>query len=191
MATSTRGHDQPRTPTALKVLRGETRRSRLPGRDAEGRSLEPQPRDGLPVMPTDLSPGAQRYWKAAMDEIGQAGVLKGADAAELRVWAEAMDRYQVSQSMLVATGPLVTGRHPGELIKNPLHQVVRDNARLAHELARSLGLSPSGRASLLVGALPVTPNAPAGPRLVEDPIAELLNPRRLAAKRAAAGRTSA
>jgi phage terminase small subunit len=36
----------------------------------------------------------------------------------------------------------------GHLAKNPLHQVVRDNADHVRLLARELGLSPASRASL-------------------------------------------
>ena len=171
---------RPRTPTALKVLRGETRKSRLP-------KAEPKPKTGALRMPEGMSARAQAFWNAALEDFGQSGVLFPADGSELRLWAEAMARYVWAAEQLETTGPLIRGARKGDLIKNPLHQIVKDNAVLAHNLARSLGLNPSGRASLTVGGL-AQPTPPAGPRLVEDPIADLLNPRRLAAKRIAAQR---
>jgi P27 family predicted phage terminase small subunit len=171
---------RPRTPTALKVLRGETRRARLP-------KDEPKPKTGDLRMPEGMTALAQGFWKGALEEFGQSGVLFPADGSELRLWAEAMARYVKAAEQLETTGPLIRGARRGDLNKNPLHQIVRDNAVLAHNLARSLGLNPSGRASLTVGGL-AQPNPPPGPRLVEDPIADLLNPRRLAAKRIASQR---
>ena len=48
-----------------------------------------------------------------------------------------------------AVGP-ARPRRDGELVKNPLHQVVRDNADEVRLFARELGLSPSARAGLRV-----------------------------------------
>jgi phage terminase small subunit len=42
----------------------------------------------------------------------------------------------------------VKSRRTGELVKNPLHQIVRDNATLVRQLAGDLGLSPAARTSL-------------------------------------------
>jgi phage terminase small subunit len=41
-------------------------------------------------------------------------------------------------------------RHAGGLVKNPLHQVVRDDGEQIRLFARELGLSPSARAGLRV-----------------------------------------
>ena len=43
---------------------------------------------------------------------------------------------------------IIRGARTGELIKNPLHQIVRDNAALVLSLARELGLTPSARSGL-------------------------------------------
>jgi phage terminase small subunit len=45
----------------------------------------------------------------------------------------------------------VRGARSGELVKNPLHQIVRDNAILQRAFARELGLTPSARTGLAVG----------------------------------------
>jgi phage terminase small subunit len=39
-------------------------------------------------------------------------------------------------------------RRGGELVKNPLHQVVRDNADLVRAFARELAFTPSARSAL-------------------------------------------
>ena len=43
------------------------------------------------------------------------------------------------------------GARGGELVKNPLHQIVRDNALLVRALARELGLTPAARVGLRGG----------------------------------------
>ena len=40
------------------------------------------------------------------------------------------------------------GARSGELVKNPLHQIVRDNADLIRAFARELGFTPSARSAL-------------------------------------------
>lgn len=59
-------------------------------------------------------------------------------------------RYEHAAVLLEKSGPLVRGaeRRGGELVKNPLHQVVRDNADLVRAFARELGFTPSARSAL-------------------------------------------
>lgn len=80
--------------------------------------------------------------------MGHTGVLTALDGIVLRIFAEAADRYQASAAALAASGPLIRGARQGELIKNPLHQIVRDNATLVLLVAREIGATPSARAGL-------------------------------------------
>jgi P27 family predicted phage terminase small subunit len=66
----------------------------------------------------------------------------------LRLYCDAVVRYNEAAALLEKSGPLVRGVRAGELVKNPLHQVVRDNATLVRTLAGDLGLSPSSRVGL-------------------------------------------
>ena len=129
------------TPTALKVLRGETRPSRL-NRD------EPMPAETLPLVPDDLSPAARPVWRRVLREFGQTGVIRGADGDVLRIYCETVARYERASQLLDQSGPLVRGARSGELVKNPLHQIVRDNAVLIRALAGELGLTPAARVGL-------------------------------------------
>jgi P27 family predicted phage terminase small subunit len=142
-------------PTKLKILHGERRKTRL-NRD------EPQPRPNRPKRPADLSPTAAHIWRRIMRDFGGTGVLTAVDADALRAYCEAVARYQYAAKMLEESGPLVRGQRSGELVKNPLHQIVRDNADLLRQFARELGLTPSARTGLHIGA-------DAGP---VDPVAE-------------------
>ena len=129
------------TPTALKILRGETRPSRL-------NRHEPRPVGDLVPIPADLSPEAEAVWRRVLREFGQTGVIRGADADVLRIYCETVARYAQASRLLDASGPLIRGARGGELVKNPLHQIVRDNAVLIRSLAGELGLTPAARVGL-------------------------------------------
>lgn len=128
------------TPTRLKILRGETRPSRI-NRD------EPEPADNAPEQPADMDPAAAVVWGRVMREFGHAAVIKASDSDVLRIYCEAVARYEEASRLLTRSGPLVKGLR-GEFVKNPLHQVVRDNAVLVRSLAGDLGLTPSARTGL-------------------------------------------
>jgi P27 family predicted phage terminase small subunit len=129
------------TPVALKLLRGN------PGRRPINRAA-PEPTPGLPVRPVGMSILARRVWTRIIRDYGATGVLTGVDADSFRIYCEAVVRYEGAAMMLEKSGPLVRGARNGELVKNPLHQVVRDNADLVRAFARELGFTPSARSAL-------------------------------------------
>ncbi len=59
-----------------------------------------------------------------------------------------MSWYAAAARLYAQSGPLV--RRDGNLVKNPLHQVARDNADEVRQFARELGLSPSARVGLRI-----------------------------------------
>lgn len=128
-------------PTALKILRGETRPSRV-NRD------EPRPVGQLVAPPDDLSSEAGAVWRRVLREFGHTGVIRGADGDVMRIYCETVARYERASRLLDQSGPLVRGARSGELVKNPLHQIVRDNAVLIRSLAGELGLTPAARVGL-------------------------------------------
>lgn len=132
-------------PTPLKILRGETRPSRL-------NHNEPRPAANLPLVPSDLPDVVQAVWRRVLKEFGHTLVIRAADADVLRLYCDAVVRYDESSRLLSQSGPLIRGARAGELIKNPLHQIVRDNATLVRALAGDLGLSPASRVGLTNGS---------------------------------------
>jgi P27 family predicted phage terminase small subunit len=64
------------------------------------------------------------------------------------MYCEAVVRYEQAARLLSQSAPLIRGRRGAELVKNPLHQVVRDNAPLVRALAGDLGLTPAARVGL-------------------------------------------
>ncbi len=110
--------------------------------------MEPLPRHGAPQMPRSMDEAAQKVWRRVVREMRGSDVIVGADTDVLRCYCEAVSRYAQAAELYAASSPLL--RRDGELVKNPLHQVVRDNADAVRLFARELGLSPSARAGLRV-----------------------------------------
>lgn len=142
----------PKLPTAIKLAHGERHLDRL-------NFNEPRPRPNRPRMPATMAEPARKVWRRVMREFGSAGVLTALDSDALRVYCEAVARYEYAADLLENAGPLIRGGpRQGELVKNPLHQIVRDNADLARVFARELGLTPSARSGLI--GLPPRPDDP-------------------------------
>lgn len=102
-----------------------------------------------------MSERAQQAWRLVLREMGDSEVLTGADTHILRIYCESFGRYVEAVELYDQTTPLI--RKHGVLAKNPLHQIVRDNADQVRVLARELGLSPAARANLQMmpgGVLP-------------------------------------
>ena len=123
-------------PTRVKLLHGETRPSRL-------NRNEPHPPADVPVMPDDLLEAAKPIWERVL--AAQApGVILAAHAEVFRIYCESAARYAEASNLLARSGLLLRdGHHGGAPVKNPLCQIVRDNADQVRVLARELGLTPS------------------------------------------------
>ena len=128
------------TPSRLKLLKGETRPSRV-------NYEEPLPRRADFSPPQDLSPQARAIWEEAIEAVAHTGMLTAADLPMLRLYCETAIRYKQAAQMYDETGPLTRGQN-GEIVKTPLHQIVRDNAVLYLQLASKLGLTPAARSGL-------------------------------------------
>jgi P27 family predicted phage terminase small subunit len=103
-------------------------------------------------MPVDMSPEAKRIWRGVLRDMGGTGVITAVEGLLLRMYCETGSRYTYTAPMLERAGPLIvaagTGARRGELVKNPLHQIVRDDVLLLRALAGDLGLTPAARAGL-------------------------------------------
>lgn len=127
-------------PTVLKLLEGN------PGKRPLNKK-EPKP-TGAPVLREDMSDASRAVWARVVDAYGHTGVLTAADGDALRIYCEAVVRYEAAALLLERSGPVVKGARSGDLVRNPLHQIVRDNAALVRAYARELGLTPSARSAI-------------------------------------------
>lgn len=129
-----------RDPVALSVLKG--------GAQAERATTTARVADEPPVAPGYLSPEGLLVWERVMAGVLAARTIKSVDADVLGAYCEAVARHAEAARILRNAGPLVKGRRDGEFVKNPLHQIVRDNVLLMRALARELGLTPAARAGI-------------------------------------------
>lgn len=130
----------PKTPVELALLRGN------PGKRKVNRA-RPRP-SGAPAKPDDLSVRAAELWDGIVRDYEHTGVLTGVDAGVLRVYVEAVSRYEVSARLLAESGPVVKGSRGNEVIRNPVAIVARDDADLVIRSARELGFTPAARSAL-------------------------------------------
>ncbi len=152
-------------PTKLKLLRGETRPSRLNAHPA-------QPAPHAPEKPTNLGEAATVVWERVLAEQAP-GIIWAAHTDILHAYCEAVVRHEEAVRLLARSGLLVRGARGQELVRNPLLAIVRAEADLMRLLARELGLTPSS-----VSAFPDR-----RPPLNDDGLAALLVPRRLTGTR--------
>lgn len=128
-------------PAALRIAKGETRPSQL-------NRLEPIPRFAEPRAPRDMDKRAQAVWRYILREMRGTRTILAADAFVLRCFCEAVVAYIEAGELIAKTGLLV--KRDGNLVKNPLLQVWRDNREAVRLFSRELGLSPAARAGLHV-----------------------------------------
>jgi P27 family predicted phage terminase small subunit len=138
------------TPTKLRVLRGETRPSRL-------NANEPKVAGGeiRPVLP--LSDAGVVVWNSVVATLGPSGLLTPADALLLAAFCEhyAMHFEMIWHLRAIAVKDaayLVPGRHgnQSEMVKNPLVGMIKNEATLIRQYGVEFGLSPSSRSGLVV-----------------------------------------
>jgi P27 family predicted phage terminase small subunit len=136
------GAGAPRKPTKLKVLQGTEKPERRNDR-------EPKPAGNDPLPPENMSAGARVIWDRIIRDYGATGILTGVDTETFRAYCDACVRYEQAAVLLDKAAPLIRSAR-GDFVKNPLHQIARDNAFTMLRLARELGFTPSARASLEV-----------------------------------------
>jgi P27 family predicted phage terminase small subunit len=98
-------------------------------------------------MPADMDDRAKAIWRRIVRDSAE-GVIRSIDADVLRIHCESVARYEQAARVYAQSGPLLNTR--AGIVKNPVHQVVRDWGETTMRTARELGLTPSARAGLQV-----------------------------------------
>lgn len=138
-------------PTHLKVIEGN------PGKRKLNRN-EPIPDPIAPDMPTYLTPYAQEEWQRVVPELEKLGLIGRVDQAALVVYVEAvaahrngieiLSKHMNNQVMTLGQWTDPTGRRP--LVKNPVMQVIRDQATLIARMCAEFGMTASSRARMVL-----------------------------------------
>lgn len=131
----------PPKPSKLTELRGNPSKRKI--------TREPEPPQGAPRPPADLTGEALAEWNRVVPELDRLGLVTVIDRAYLVAYCEAWASFNMARAALAEHGPLVAGRDGG-LVKNPASQIVRDSADLMLKFGSRFGLSPSDRTRLSV-----------------------------------------
>lgn len=145
----------PPKPTALKILHGETRPSRL-------NNAEPQPGQTSVVPPDDLSEEALVIWDELADDLIRTGVLKPWDARLYGDYCEAVVSSREAQQHLDEEGEVIdypVFNRSGEEVSsrpvvNPWWKIRREAAEAMLKGAARFGLTPADRSRLQVNQGP-------------------------------------
>lgn len=129
-------------PTNLRMLRGETRPSRI-------NDAEPRPRDVAPDKPPWLSGAASDEWDRIMPDLLAMGTVKAADAMPLAAYCETVARFRIATELVAKAGLMLRDRD-GMVRKNPAVGQARDASIEMRMWAREFGLTPAARQPLRV-----------------------------------------
>lgn len=123
-----------RTPTSLRVLRGNNHHRPLP-------ENEPQPEAGA-EMPPDLSEDAQAHWPKISTMLNEAGVLTHMDAIALGMFCETYAQWRQATDE-VARRPIV--KRKGVPYRSPFFPLVKETQDRMLKVMMEFGMTPASR----------------------------------------------
>lgn len=121
-------------PRALKLLKGETRPSRVP-------SWEPEAEPGSVVAPASLSPDALEVWDTHAPELERIGLLRPRNVDTFAILCAAIVEWRKAAALLSATGPVVKGKD-APLVSNPAAREFARFAELVRRYSIEFGMTP-------------------------------------------------
>lgn len=129
-------------PTALKLLHGEHRASRI-------NADEPRPRVAPPERPEWLTAAAAVEWERVSGELLVMRTARACDSVALAAYCEAVARLAAAVQLVAQAGLLIRDSN-GIVRKNPAVAMARDASNDVRQWAREFGLTPSARSPLRV-----------------------------------------
>lgn len=130
-------------PTALKLLQGEHRASRINANEPVPRPLPPEPPGWLPK-------DVRAVWDRTLVELTAMNLAASADGDSLVVFCQAVVHYAEACRLVNTAGILIKGENGG-VVKNPAMQIVRDTGHTIRTMGGQFGLTPAARAGLSAG----------------------------------------
>lgn len=128
-----------RTPTALRVLRGNNHHRPLP-------PDEPTPETGA-EMPPGLSEEAQAQWPTVSKMLEEAGVLTQMDALALGLYCETYAQWRFATDQ-VASRPIV--KRKGIPHRSPYFPLVKETQDRLLKIMVEFGMTPASRSKVTV-----------------------------------------
>lgn len=129
-------------PTALKLLQGEHRPSRVS-------PAEPRPRDLPPERPAWLSQAARDEWDRIAPDLWVMRTATAVDSTALAAYCEAVARFRVATDLVAKAGLMLRDRD-GTVRRNPAVSQARDASFEMLRWAREFGLTPASRQPLRI-----------------------------------------
>lgn len=163
MAVGNRGGRPPK-PTALKLVQGTARPDRV-------NDDEPKPDQGMPKVPSWLSPAARRHWRTIAPLLADMQVLTVADGTALGLLADVLAEWVEARAVVRKLGMVYESRtlkahsqradadeeefDPTALSvmirQRPEVAIAQDAWKRARAMLADFGLNPSARSRLHVG----------------------------------------
>lgn len=125
------------TPTALKLLTGTARPSRV-------NKSEPKPKADNIKMPAGLSTGAKKCWKIVAAQLKEAGVLTNLDSHALAMYCEVFARWQTANENLARFGPVIKAPS-GFPVQSPYLTISNKAFDQMKGMLIEFGMTPSSR----------------------------------------------
>lgn len=133
------------SPTKVKLLHGERHRDRL-------NFDEPDPRNVLPIPPSDVDDEVREVWDRIVRELSFMGLAHAPDADALHCYCEAVVNHRKA-SRTLKTEPILVKSKYNTWMKNPALAVQREAANAIRQFAQEFGLTPSARSTISVKGL--------------------------------------
>ena len=138
-------------PTALRLLNGETRPSRI-------NQAEPLPPDAELEPPEWLGSGGRQEWDRIVGDLTHMRVGRRIDSTALGVLAELTAQFALAARLVDQDGVLIKDKD-GNPRRNPAALMARGLADEIRLMSREFGLTPASRASLTTSTMPAWSHA--------------------------------
>lgn len=135
-----------KTPSQLRLLRGETRPSQI-------NYDQPVPPLVEPAMPDWFDDRHAAVWERECEQLRAMHMLHAADQDTLVVYVRAVLRHEDAARLVMSAGVVVRGAD-GQPVRNPAVMVEAQSGEAVRRLAREFGLTPSSRVEFTAGGGP-------------------------------------
>jgi len=130
----------PKTPTALKILRGNPGHQKL-------NTKEPKPQIDLAKPPSELSLAAKRIWRDYGKQLVDLGLMTRIDEATFAAFCQTYARW-LEVNTYLRDAPLLLESAKGGLEINPAIKLLDQLQTAMMKAAGEFGLSPSSRSKV-------------------------------------------
>lgn len=130
-------------PKAINDLKGDTHKRRR-------HTTEPEPPKTKPTCPEHLDEIAKVQWRHTAEQLELMGLLSGADAMALEMFAAAYSRYRQAEAKVNEGLGVMPGKDTGFPMITAYQTIMNQNLEVCRRYQLEYGLTPGARARLAV-----------------------------------------